>query len=299
MPKKQYLKARHKKGVHNFMNLFDEIMGIDSQDSIIIESSDKSTLDKNFKKKSGIEFDIVDIDDKRAKGKIDTIKGKYKNNFVGFVAFEKDTDNLAGFIRVWPKWITKDWHGNLISPIDVKPKYRGYGLGKLLMEKAIKKYNANYLFVNEDNEIAIKLYKSLGFRISDTLSHEEGDEDGDGEYYLMTLPSARKEVTTESAELSLFMESKTFNPNYDKTIYNPKIGKIYFIKTNNNQYHAIVTLPDYNINARGRSEVLIIRDDTIYISKKKIGLCSNTARYVLHYKQKLSRMDGKIYSTQR
>ena len=182
------------------MNLFDEIMGIDSQDSIVIESSDKSTLDKNFKKKSGIEFDIVDIDDKRAKGKIDTIKGKYKNNFVGFVAFEKDTDNLAGFIRVWPNWITKNWHGNLISPIDVKPKYRGYGLGKLLMEKAIKKYNANYLFVNEDNEIAIKLYKSLGFRISDTLSHEEGDEDGDGEYYLMTLPSARKkEVTTESA----------------------------------------------------------------------------------------------------
>ena len=192
------------------MNLFDEIMGINSQDSIVIESSDKSTLDKNFKKKSGIEFDIVDIDDKRAKGKIDTIKGKYKNNFVGFVAFEKDTDKLAGFIRVWPKWITKDWHGNLISPIDVKPKYRGYGLGKLLMEKAIKKYNANYLFVNEDNEVAIKLYKSLGFSISDTLSHEEGDEDGDGEYYLMTLPSARKEVTTESTELELF-ESVIFD----------------------------------------------------------------------------------------
>lgn len=181
------------------MNLFDEIMGIESNDSVVIESSDKSTLDTNFKKKSGIEFDIVDIDDKKAKGKIDTIKGKYKNNFVGFVAFEKGTDKLAGFIRVWPNWITKDWHGNLISPIEVKPKYRGYGLGKLLMEKAIKKYNANYLFVNEDNEIAIKLYKSLGFRISDTLSHEEGDEDGDGEYYLMTLPSARKEVTTESA----------------------------------------------------------------------------------------------------
>ena len=185
-----------------------------SINSIITESTDKSVLDKNFKKKTGIQFDFVDIRDPKVKCKIDTIHGKYKDHFKGFAAFEKNTNNFAGFVRVWPDWITNGWHGNLISPIEVTPKYRGYGLGKLLIEKAIKKYNANYLFVNEDNEIAIKLYKSLGFRISDTLSHKEGDDDGDGEYYLMTLPSARKEVTTEIE--SVIIDKKDIYHNKDK-----------------------------------------------------------------------------------
>ena len=146
----------------------------------LYESDDASKLDKNFKHKSGIDFDIVDIRDKKVKNNIDKVKEKYKDYFKGFAAFEKGTDNFAGFIRIWPDWILEEkYHGNLISPVEVKPKYRGYGLGQLLVEKAMEKYNANMLMVAKDNEVAINMYKKLGFSINQDKKWKNED------YYIM------------------------------------------------------------------------------------------------------------------
>lgn len=184
---------------YNLQNeVYDPVMRIN--EFTLLESQDKSTLDKNFKKKTGIEFDIIDIRNHKVKGNIDELKGKYKDYFKGFAAFEKNTDNFAGFIRIWPNWVMNHWHGNLISPIEVKAKYRGYGLGKLLVEKAIKEYNANLLFVSKDNEIAINMYKNLGFKISDTMKYKKYDQ------YIMSREGARK-VTNESS----LLENVIFN----------------------------------------------------------------------------------------
>ena len=162
----------------NFMKNINE--------SLLYESDDASKLDKNFKHKSGIEFDIVDIRDKKVKENIDEIKGKYKDYFKGFAAFEKGTDNFAGFIRIWPDWVLEEkYHGNLISPVEVKSKYRGYGLGRLLVEKSMEKFNANMLMVAKDNEVAINMYKKLGFSISQNTKWKNED------YYIMTTNTVK------------------------------------------------------------------------------------------------------------
>lgn len=159
--------------------LFDE-------DYIFTESEDLSKLDKNFKQKSGIDFDIVDIRNKKVEGKIDKIEGKYKDYFKGFAAFEKGTDNFAGFIRIWPNWVLKEkYHGNMISPIEVEKSYRGYGLGNLLVKKAIDKYDANILFVYPDNKVAINMYKNLGFSIAEKMKDDKKT------YYIMTRSSIK------------------------------------------------------------------------------------------------------------
>ena len=160
---------------------------------IYVESYDASKLDKNFKKKTGINFDIISIRDSRVKGYVDEIKGRYKDYFTGYAAFEKGTNKFAGFIRIWPDWIMEGYHGNMISPLEVKPEYRGYGLGNILANKAIKELDANLLFVAIDNEVAINMYKNLGFSIVDTILFKNE------KYYIMTRPSARK--MNESASL--------------------------------------------------------------------------------------------------
>ncbi len=154
--------------------------------SLLYESDDASKLDKNFKHKSGIDFDIIDIRDKRVKGNIGEVKEKYKDYFKGFAAFEKGTNNFAGFIRVWPNWVLEEkYHGNLISPVEVKPKYRGYGLGKLLVKESMEKYNANMLMVAKDNEVAINMYKKLGFYIDKDKKWKNED------YYIMIMNSVK------------------------------------------------------------------------------------------------------------
>ena len=172
------------KEINRFRNYFKKIAINESM--LLYESDDASKLDKNFKHKSGIDFDIIDIKDNKVKGHIDEIKGKYKDYFKGFAAFEKGTNNFAGFIRVWPNWVMKEkYHGNLISPVEVKPKYRGYGLGKLLVKEAMKKYDANMLMVAKDNEIAIKMYKEMGFSISQNTKWNNED------YYIMTTNTVK------------------------------------------------------------------------------------------------------------
>lgn len=58
-----------------------------------------------------------------------------------------------------------------ISGIDIAYKYAGYGLGKQMLEEAIRD-GANALNVQIDNEIAIKMYRDRGFRVSEESQKE-------------------------------------------------------------------------------------------------------------------------------
>ena len=64
----------------------------------------------------------------------------------------------------------------------------------------------------------------------------------------------------------------------DRTIItdNIQITKSYGIYDNRGKYNAIVDIKP-NIRARGRSEILIVDGDKVYLSKSKIGLCGNYA----------------------
>ena len=61
----------------------------------------------------------------------------------------------------------------------ISKKYRNHGLSEQILKLAIDKYGAGALSVNKDNEIAIRIYKKLGFEISKTRL--------DDEYYFMYL----------------------------------------------------------------------------------------------------------------
>lgn len=57
-----------------------------------------------------------------------------------------------------------DTKEGFIYNLEVFKKYRGKGYGRKIMEYVLDNYDATDLTVDPDNEIAIKLYKSLGFK---------------------------------------------------------------------------------------------------------------------------------------
>ena len=59
---------------------------------------------------------------------------------------------------------------NYIQALEVSPKYRGLGIAKKLLSKAVSKFNANKLSVNKNNHVAINLYKTNGWIIEDENS---------------------------------------------------------------------------------------------------------------------------------
>lgn len=142
-----------------------ESMDIELTYNIVKEEA--SNLDKNFKKKSGKQFEYKSLSpntDKYLKDNSYWKKyGKYhKENSVGEIAIDKDTDELAGYIFVKNK---RSGEEGFITPLEVLPKYRGYGVSNELIDDAIHKYGAIDLTVDIDNEVAINLYKKHGFVI--------------------------------------------------------------------------------------------------------------------------------------
>ncbi len=135
------------------------------------ESIDKSTIDKDFKNKSGLKFDFVDMsnpstfefwasgDEKQAKEFLKEREGK--------VALESKSKEFAGLLTV-------DKASKEFS-ILVEEQFRGYGLGDKLLNIAVKEYGANNLYVFADNKIAIRMYKKIGFKevSRDTKNGEE------------------------------------------------------------------------------------------------------------------------------
>ncbi|MFW9924227.1 MAG: GNAT family N-acetyltransferase [Candidatus Thorarchaeota archaeon] len=86
-------------------------------------------------------------------------------NTLSSVMIDKETKQFMGYYRI-------NVFGNFgyIGRIGVHPEFRGKGYGALILEKSIfylekagcKKF---YLYVLEDNNIAINLYKKFGFEI--------------------------------------------------------------------------------------------------------------------------------------
>lgn len=131
----------------------------------IEESKDESILDKNFKKKSGLHFKTIDLYDPKA---LNYISEKWlEDNKIGEIIICKEDDVIAGYCLCNKSGI--------IAPLMIYNKYRGYGLSEILMKDIIDKYGGYKLGVYSDNEIAIKLYKKLGFVEIDRKTYKDGD----------------------------------------------------------------------------------------------------------------------------
>lgn len=95
-----------------------------------------------------------------------------KKHSIGEIIVNADTDDLIGRVFVY-----KTKYPGFIYNVEVSPKYRGHGFGKMLTDDAVKKLNGIDLTVKKTNYRAIQLYKNYGFEII-------GDGNDESEYYM-------------------------------------------------------------------------------------------------------------------
>lgn len=76
-----------------------------------------------------------------------------------------DDEFVKGFINV---------EGSRIQELYVDSFFQNQGIGAALIDYAIQKFDACYLFVLEKNERAIRFYQRHGFSLTDERELEEG-----------------------------------------------------------------------------------------------------------------------------
>ena len=153
----------------------------DSQRKVIKESTNKDdTLDlSNFDKK---------VLDKKV---IDKYKADY--SFLKHVDLDDDSyvwfdnDKIVAILMIDNKGDNDIW----ITGLEVSKEYRGYGLGKQILNFAIQKLRVNALSVRKNNKIAIDMYKKAGF---------EFDKKDHGSMYFMSLTNKRDQKDLKESE---------------------------------------------------------------------------------------------------
>ena len=156
------------------------------------ESKDVSTLTDGFKKKSEFHFRLVDINSEEA---LKYITPEWRNGKDGRLGICIEDNYLAGYIY---------WRSSVgtIGPIRVYDHYKENGLGETLLREAIK--NGGYkLGVYTDNQVAISLYKKLGFVEVGRKTYKDGDE-----VIMMEIPQNNNESYKEISDEAI---DETFN----------------------------------------------------------------------------------------
>ncbi|RMH81434.1 MAG: GNAT family N-acetyltransferase [Acidobacteria bacterium] len=90
----------------------------------------------------------------------------------------KDKNRIVGFIASDGNWFSKR-EGKVVGALHelvVLPEYRGKGIGKKLVEKALEYFKDRgldtvELWVGDQNKQAIEFYKSLGFQEKDRFNY--------------------------------------------------------------------------------------------------------------------------------
>ena len=173
----------------------------------------QSKLDKNFKKKkNNFSFRKIDLRDADKFINKDYTKEKQKKfrNFKKWIELmdgeyiiNNENNDIIGRVFV-------DKNNKGINSLRVMDKYKGYGFGKILINDAIYKYHGEWLGVHIDNEVAIRLYKEVGF-----VEMKNSDPDAMyGEIMFMQLPKSilnkakKNKVVAESVIKEKYLEGK-------------------------------------------------------------------------------------------
>ena len=123
-------------------------------------------------------------------------------------------DETIGMFTTCPIDGGEYWY---IGEIYIISKYRNKGIGSTLLKNEISKHNKIKLQVGQSNTSAIRLYKSLGFKII--------DKNDEGKFYIMVL-----DKTDIKESVSYFNEVKKFPVEFDDdgnlTIYKCRMGNI-------------------------------------------------------------------------
>jgi ribosomal protein S18 acetylase RimI-like enzyme len=122
------------------------------------------------------------------------VRESVETDAVQFVALDGST--VVGWADIFPSWAHAVRHCGTLG-MGVLPGYRGQGLGKRLLMACIHKAKSKgitriQLHVRADNDVAIKLYESVGFK------HEAIIQNAlrfDGVYYEAVQMSLLTEVS--------------------------------------------------------------------------------------------------------
>lgn len=129
-------------------------------EDVMVETSYKSKIKDDFKpkgKKSLNDFKKVKIDKsfiEKYTPNTKLLKEADMSEF-GYGWIDKD-DDLVGYC------MCNDY--GWITAVEVSPKYMGYGLGEQLLKYSMSNMGGNRLGVHDDNQVAIRLYKNMGFK---------------------------------------------------------------------------------------------------------------------------------------
>lgn len=180
--------------------------------SVTLRNATKDDTDNMFKWKiesvdKGIRNDpkVIKYIEKDVQDSIKITKMiMYKDETIGMFTTDKLNDGY--------------WY---IGEIYIVKEHRNKGIGTALLKDEISKHDKIKLQVAQSNHGAMKLYKSLGFEIT--------DRNDEGKLYIMTLDKKEKSIREQT---SIFNEVKQFPIEFDKDgnliIYKARTGTLAF-----------------------------------------------------------------------
>lgn len=188
--------------------------------SVTLRNATKDDTDNMFKWKmesidKGIRNDpkVIKYIEKDVQDSIKITKMiMYKDETIGMFTTDKLNDGY--------------WY---IGEIYIVKEHRNKGIGTALLKDEISKHDKIKLQVAQSNHGAMKLYKSLGFEIT--------DRNDEGKLYIMTLDKKEKSIEESSfindkGQTSIFNEVKQFPIEFDKDgnliIYKARTGTLAF-----------------------------------------------------------------------
>lgn len=164
-----------------------------NSDNIIFEDV-SSVIQKDFKSKHDMnlsQFEKMRLSDAAIqvyKQKLPSLSHvRINNNTKGYIWIDKKTDMPAAIVNVEEKDDGFTW----IQAFEIFVPYKGHGLSKDILNVAIRELKATNLSVNKDNQVAIKVYKSYGFKTYKTtesmyfmsIDKNAFDDDDDEDIY--------------------------------------------------------------------------------------------------------------------
>lgn len=147
--------------MHFLRKIDSQVLFREKLDDAII-TFDKRNM-KKVLKKAGIPFP----EGKRRKG--------FKNNPTFIIAFNK-RDEIIGYLEYCPSWDSKN--DIYISSLQIDKRYRnGFLIAELLLETkndlVKQEFNRIVSAVQKNNQVAVNLYRKLGFSITEDPKSEK------------------------------------------------------------------------------------------------------------------------------
>lgn len=200
-----------------------------NSDNIIFEDV-SSVIQKDFKSKHDMnlsQFEKMRLSDAAIqvyKQKLPSLSHVRinNNNTKGYIWIDKKTDMPAAIVNVEEKDDGFTW----IQAFEIFVPYKGHGLSKDILNVAIRELKATNLSVNKDNQVAIKIYKSYGFKIYKTTES----------MYFMSMDKNAFDDEDDDLDESALMESSSkniyflSNTNMDGKVLSPRIPSNFMTK---------------------------------------------------------------------